>query len=55
MKRLFKKLFCGENTVEIPMKMATQICRYCEDKQIYNELENYGDFYYKLLNIIAEN
>jgi len=55
MKKLFRKLFYGEETIEIPMKMAMQICRYCEEQQIYNKLKKYGDFYYKLLNIIAEN
>ena len=55
MRKLFRQLFYGEKTLEIPMKMATQICRYCEDMQVYDKLEKYGDFYYKLLKLIAEN
>ena len=26
------------------------ICRYCEDKEIYDKLSSYGDFYYKAKN-----
>lgn len=55
MKKLFKKLFSQEKTVEIPEKLAMQICRYCEDKQVYDKLGYYGDFYYKLLKIVSED
>lgn len=50
-----KTIFNREKTIRIPMQLAEKICRYCEDKQVYNKLGNYGDFYYKLMEIIANN
>lgn len=39
----------------IDKEIIENICRYCENKQIYDKLGNYGDFYYKLMKILKEN
>ena len=34
--------------IPIPIDVVKNIIRYCEDKQVYDKLGAYGDFYYKL-------
>lgn len=41
-----KQKLAGEITIS--RDLAESICRYCEDKAVYDKLANYGDFYYKL-------
>lgn len=40
---------------EIPIEEIKQMLRYCEDKQIYDKLSSYGDFYYKLNSWVKAN
>lgn len=39
---------------KVPRSVIFQILKYCEDKQIYDKLGPYQDFYYKLKQIINE-
>ena len=32
----------------LPESIVNNILRFCEDKQVYDKLGAYGDFYYKL-------
>ena len=43
--------FDKEN-VTLPTEMVQNIIKYCEDKQVYDKLGAYGDFYYKLKRIV---
>ena len=36
------------NTINVPINVIENICKYCEDMQVYDKLGRYGDFYYKL-------
>lgn len=42
-------------TVEIPIELIEKVCKYCEDKQVYDKLGYYGDFYYKFKKILNKN
>lgn len=35
---------------DLPIEAIMNVIKYCEDKQIYDKLGYYGDFYYKLKN-----
>lgn len=37
---------------DIPIQAIKDCLRYCEDKQIYDKLSYYGDFYYKLRSFL---
>lgn len=39
--------------MEIPVEIIEAIIKYCEDKQIYDKLGAYKDFYYKLKKLIS--
>ena len=41
----------NNKTVEVSRDVIDAIIRYCEDKQIYDKLTMYKDFYYKLKSI----
>ena len=45
------KEFYSSN-VNVPISVISNILKYCEDKQIYDKLGNYEDFYYKLNNLV---
>ena len=38
----------------IPLNVIENIIQYCENKQIYDKLGGYGDFYYKLKRAIKK-
>ena len=40
------------DTVNVPSQVIEQVLKYCEDKQIYDKLFNYQDFYYKLKQLM---
>ena len=40
--------------VEVPIEIIEAIVKYCEDKQIYDKLSYYKDFYYKLNNLLKK-
>lgn len=48
-----KKKMYGEE--EIPFEAISACLDYCEEKQIYDKLGNYGDFYYKLKKFFDQN
>lgn len=37
-----------EGIIDVDEKLIKDICNYCETQAIYDKLERYGDFYYKL-------
>ena len=37
-----------DTKVVIDNSLAEQICEFCEDNAIYDKLDKYGDFYYKI-------
>lgn len=37
-----------EREIILTESIVNNILRYCEDKQVYDKLGAYGDFYYKL-------
>jgi hypothetical protein len=37
-----------EGIIDIDAKLIKNICNYCETQAIYDKLDRYGDFYYKL-------
>lgn len=37
-----------KKTLAVDQSLIENIIRYCEDKQVYDKLTMYGDFYYKL-------
>jgi len=41
-----------DREISIPVSLAEDICRYCESMAIYDKLAEYGDFYYKLKELI---
>lgn len=41
-----------DSEITITREVAEAICRYCEDKAIYDKLGKYNDFYYKLKKLI---
>ena len=42
--------------ITIPKSLAEDICRYCEDRgiSISDDLQDYGDFYYRLKKKIEQ-
>jgi hypothetical protein len=42
------------DNIIISKKVAESICKYCEDKAIFDKLGNYNDFYYKIKNILYD-
>lgn len=40
---------------ELPIQAIKDCLKYCENKQVYDKLSQYGDFYYKLNQFIKEN
>ena len=38
--------------VEVPVEVVEAIIKYCEDKQVYDKLTWYNDFYYKLKKLV---
>ena len=42
----------NKELVEVDKSLLKQICKYCEDKAIYDKLGMYGDFYYKLKKLL---
>ena len=49
-----KKELSPDREITIPVSLAQDICDYCESNAIYDKLANYGDFYYKLKELIKE-
>lgn len=41
--------------IPVDVKVIKDILRYCEDKAIYDKLGYYGDFYYRLKNLIGND
>lgn len=39
-------------TINVPIEIIEKVCKYCEDKQIYDKLGYYGDFYYKFKKMV---
>ena len=39
-------------TIPVDVKVIKDILQYCEDKAIYDKLGYYGDFYYRLKNLV---
>ena len=39
-------------TINVPIELIEKVCKYCEDKQVYDKLGYYGDFYYKFKKMI---
>jgi len=37
-----------EEKITINRTLAESICRYCEERAIYDKLHRYDDFYYKI-------
>lgn len=42
-------------TMEVPVSIIEDICKYCEDKAIWDKLGVYHDFYYKLKQLKREH
>ena len=40
--------------ITISKKLAEMICKYCEDKQVYDKLTLYDDFYYQIKKQLRE-
>lgn len=40
--------------MDVPIEIIEAIIKYCEDKQIYDKLGTYRDFYYKLKKLIPD-
>ena len=38
--------------IEIDIEILKNICKYVEDKAIYDKLSSYGDFYYKIKKLL---
>lgn len=38
-------------SIQIDIEIIDNILRYCENQAIYDKLGDYGDFYYKLINL----
>lgn len=49
-----KEELSPDREITIPVSLAQDICDYCESNAIYDKLANYGDFYYKLKELIKE-
>lgn len=47
-----KERLSPERKISIPASLAEDICAYCESQAIYDKLGDYGDFYYKLKQIL---
>ncbi len=45
-------VFKTEVPIAIDREIINNIIKYCEDKQVYDKLGGYGDFYYKLKKLI---
>lgn len=41
-----------ERVVEVPVSVLEDIIDYCEYHGIYDKLGHFGDFYYKIKNLI---
>jgi hypothetical protein len=41
-------------SILVPKEVLEEVCAYCESNAIYDELGNYGDFYYKIKKLLAE-
>ena len=41
-----------QDSIKIPKKVAQDIIKYCEYMQIYDKLERFGEFYYKLKQLV---
>lgn len=42
-------------TIPVDVKVIKDILQYCEDKAIYDKLGYYGDFYYRLKNLVGDD
>lgn len=49
-----KKEMSPDREITIPVSLAKDICYYCESNAIYDNLADYGDFYYKLKELIED-
>ena len=47
-----KESISPNRKISIPQSLAEDICDYCESQAIYDKLGDYGDFYYKLKQIL---
>ena len=41
--------------IEVPVEIVEAIIKYCEDKQVYDKLTYYKDFYYKLKKLVCRD
>lgn len=41
--------------IEVPKEVLEEVCAYCENNAIYDDLENYGDFYYKIKQLLQSH
>lgn len=41
-----------EEKITIDKSLAESICKYCEDKAIWDKLGRYNDFYYKIKRLL---
>lgn len=41
-----------EDKIIISKSIAESICKYCEDKSVYDKLGRYNDFYYKIKQLL---
>lgn len=37
-----------KDKIDVPVSIAESICKYCEDKAIYDKLGTYNNFYYEI-------
>lgn len=49
-----KKELSPDREITIPLSLAENICEYCENMAIYDQLDDYGDFYHKLWRLILQ-
>lgn len=52
---ILKMIKSSFNKEELPIQAIKDCLKYCENKQVYDKLSQYGDFYYKLNQFIKEN
>lgn len=53
-KKLLRRVLGMKASVTIPIEVANNIIKYCEKQAIYDKLSSYGDFYYKLKQLVGD-
>ena len=47
-----RKKINADSEISVSREILENVCEYCEYMGIYDKLGNYGDFYYKIKNLI---